>query len=1108
MEISVFMKRMLINATHEEELRVALVDGQRLIDLDIESSTREQKKSNIYKGRITRIEPSLEAAFIDYGSERHGFLPLKEIAREYFTKSPSQIEGKINIREVLNEGQEIIVQVDKEERGNKGAALTTFITLAGRYLVLMPNNPRAGGISRRIQGDERTHLKEAMSGLKVPKDMGVIVRTAGIGRETEELQWDLDYLLQFWDAITKASESRKAPFLIYQESNVIIRAVRDYLRQDISEVMIDSPTVYEDVLNFVRAVMPTFENRIKLYTDEIPLLSRYQIEAQIETAFQREVTLPSGGSVVIDPTEALVSIDINSSRATKGGDIEETALQTNLEAADEIARQLRLRDIGGLIVIDFIDMSPNRHQREVEQRMRQALELDRARVQLGKISRFGLLEMSRQRLRPSLGETRSEVCPRCNGQGSIRSIESLSLSIMRLMYEEASKDKTGEVRALVPVTVAAFLLNEKRDEINAIEKRENVRVMVIPSVALETPHFEVQRLREDDSEVQEGESSFHISARTDEESQQEEVTHSFSSQRVEREEAAVKAISPATRGPAPGSQAPATAEESPTEPTGLWQRMVRKLHTVFSGESADTTQESQQSKGTGSGQDRSQSQQSGGSRSSQGSGQKQHSGQKSGGRREDSDNRDDAQQDNRRGGGGRGQRRRGGGGQQDRRNQNRQQDGRNRSGDKGGDGGRKADGQQPRKDAESKDQDSKGGQGGKPADKGGKPEGQERSGSDANKGGGKGGGRRNRSQDGRNKAAGEQDDKAGNDQKKSDNRGKDKSGDYQPDERFERPRRPRNKDGSPADGTGAKDAGNKQRKKDQSADAQESTGAPSAQTETAKATDAPAPENKGAAASAADTSGKGQEQPESRPQEQEAKPSGEAQTKQSGEKAQAPEKTPAPEKAAPEQSAQAKTADSSAEQQSTETSEAESAAKADDKTGSDADDMPRSNQNRSRRRGGQRQKRGRSSEAETAAEHSGKQTDTEADTANTEQGDTAAKQKPQTESKPQEKDQPSPRNQEPSQPQETQKQPEQERRQPEKAQAEPQESGPVPQRDTASSADDGKPAAAPAQPAEKPASDEVHLDPINGRAYNDPREIRRRREAFQQKNSADNAESD
>lgn len=579
------MKRMLINATHHEELRVALVDGQRLFDLDIESSSREQKKSNIYKGRITRIEPSLEAAFVDYGADRHGFLPLKEIAREYFKKSPAQIEGKVNIKEVLDEGTEVIVQVDKEERGNKGAALTSFITLAGRYLVLMPNNARAGGISRRIEGDERIQLKDAMADVNVPKQMGVIVRTAGIGRSTEELQWDLDYLIQFWEAITGAAESRKAPFLIYQESNVIIRAVRDYLRQDISEVLIDSPQVHEDVLNFVRAVMPSFESKIKLYQDDIPLFSRYQIEAQIETAFQREVKLPSGGSIVIDPTEALVSIDINSSRATKGGDIEETALQTNLEAADEIARQLRLRDMGGLVVIDFIDMTPNKNQREVEQRMRQALELDRARVQVGKISRFGLLEMSRQRLRPSLGETRSEVCPRCNGQGSIRSIESLALSIMRLMFEEASKEKTGEVRAIVPITVASFMLNEKRKQINDIETRQKVKVQIIPVASLETPHFEVQRLRDDDTEVQAPRHSYEVAIDHEEEAVAEPVTP----REVVREEAAVQSLPPST--PAP------TRVEAKTHPTlplpaaageeGFFKKLSRKLSAFFGGGSSD-----------------------------------------------------------------------------------------------------------------------------------------------------------------------------------------------------------------------------------------------------------------------------------------------------------------------------------------------------------------------------------------------------------------------------------------------------------------------------------------------------------------------------------------
>jgi ribonuclease E len=576
------MKRMLINATHPEELRVALVDGQRLFDLDIESSSREQKKSNIYKGRITRVEPSLEAAFVDFGADRHGFLPLKEISKEYFKKSPGQTEGKINIKEVVSEGQEVIIQVDKEERGNKGAALTTFISLAGRYLVLMPNNPRAGGISRRIEGDERAQLKEAMNDVQIPKSMGIIVRTAGIGRSSEELQWDLDYLVQFWEAISQAAGERKAPFLIHQESNVIIRAVRDYLRQDIGEVLIDSDTVCEDVLNFVRAVMPTFENKIKLYKDEIPLFSRYQIEAQIETAFQREVKLPSGGSIVIDPTEALVSIDINSSRATKGQDIEETARQTNLEAAEEIARQLRLRDMGGLIVIDFIDMTPAKHQREVEQKVREALEIDRARVQVGKISRFGLLEMSRQRLRPSLGETRSEVCPRCEGQGTIRGIESLALSIMRLIFEECSKEKTGEVRAIVPVAVATFLLNEKRKQLADIEFRQEVQVVVVPAPHMETPHFEIVRMRDDESGA-EHVSSYQVAQEYNE--REEEILEAPVTPPPVREQAAVKAIRPTAPAPT-AAQAPAAKADEPSreQTEGLFSRVGRKIADFFSGD--------------------------------------------------------------------------------------------------------------------------------------------------------------------------------------------------------------------------------------------------------------------------------------------------------------------------------------------------------------------------------------------------------------------------------------------------------------------------------------------------------------------------------------------
>lgn len=488
------MKKMLINATQQEELRVALVDGQRLFDLDIESGAREQKKANIYKAKITRVEPSLEAAFVDFGADRHGFLPLKEISREYFSHPAS---GRPNIRDVIKEGTEVIVQVDKEERGNKGAALTTLISLAGRYLVLMPNNPRAGGISRRIEGEERTELKEAMSKLNIPAEMGVIVRTAGLGRSAEDLQWDLDYLLQLWHSIKDASLNNPAPCLLYQESNVIIRAIRDYLRQDVAEVLIDKTSVYEEALDFVKQVMPQYQNKIKLYKDSVPLFNRFQIESQIETAFQREVKLPSGGSIVIDPTEALVSIDINSARATRGSDIEETAFNTNLEAADEIARQLRLRDIGGLIVIDFIDMSSNKNQREVESRIRQALSVDRARVQTSRISRFGLLEMSRQRLRPSLGETSGVVCPRCSGQGTIRDVESLALSILRLMEEEGMKGRTAEIHAQVPVSVATFLLNEKRHMIAKIEKRHNTRILVIPNSHLETPHYDVQRFRED-----------------------------------------------------------------------------------------------------------------------------------------------------------------------------------------------------------------------------------------------------------------------------------------------------------------------------------------------------------------------------------------------------------------------------------------------------------------------------------------------------------------------------------------------------------------------------------------------------------------------------------
>ncbi|MGM0477426.1 MAG: ribonuclease E, partial [Pseudomonadota bacterium] len=555
------MKRMLFNATQPEELRVALVDGQRLYDLDIEAAGREQKKANIYKGRITRVEPSLEAAFVDYGAERHGFLPLKEIARDNFTPEAEAKGGRVNIKEALKEGQEVLVQVDKEERGTKGAALTTFISLAGRYLVLMPNNPRAGGVSRRIEGDDRAQIRQAMSELTIPEDMGLIVRTAGVGRSVEELQWDLDYLTNLWASITKAAEERKAPFLVYQESNIIIRAIRDYMRSDIQEILIDEPKIYEQAREFVEQVMPHNLKRIKFYDDAVPLFTRYQIESQIESAFQREVTLPSGGALVIDHTEALTSIDINSARSTKGSDIEETARTTNLEAADEIARQLRLRDLGGLIVIDFIDMTPARHQREVEGRLRDSLKADRARVQIGRISRFGLLEMSRQRLRPSLGEHSQIVCPRCCGQGTIRSVESLSLSILRVIEEEAMKEKTGRIVVQVPVDVATFLLNEKRQGIYAIEQRQELRVVLVPNPDMVTPHFDIRRLRLDEIPAGEQEQASYQLVSTPEEETPEYIGGSASA--TSTEEPAVKLTVPPAPQRAPESETPVEQPAAP-----------------------------------------------------------------------------------------------------------------------------------------------------------------------------------------------------------------------------------------------------------------------------------------------------------------------------------------------------------------------------------------------------------------------------------------------------------------------------------------------------------------------------------------------------------------
>jgi len=544
---------MLFNATQSEELRVALVDGQRLYDLDIETAIRETKKSNIYKGKITRVEPSLEAAFVDYGSERHGFLPLKEISRIYF-KEGVDISGRVNIKEVVREGQEIVIQVAKEERGNKGAALTTFISLAGRYSVLMPNNPRAGGVSRRIEGDARSEARDALAELDIPSDMGLIIRTAGIGKSVEELQWDLDYLQNLWTSIDSASKDRSAPFLIYQESSLITRTIRDYFRNDINEVIIDEPAIYEQARQFMEQVMPNNLHKIKLYEDPVPLFTRYQIETQIESAFQREVRLPSGGSLVIDHTEALISIDINSARATKGGDIEETALNTNLEAADEIARQLRLRDLGGLVVIDFIDMSPAKNQREVENRMRDALKVDRARVQVGRISRFGLLEMSRQRLRSSLGESSQLVCPRCSGQGTIRGVESSALSILRIVEEESMKEKTARIVAQVPVDVAAFLLNEKREILFDIEKRQNIKVLLIPNRDMETPHYTVQRIRDDETSEDASQSSYNLIDTSLDVTLEKMVTPE--TRVVTKEEPVVKSVSPATPRPTAKSSQP------------------------------------------------------------------------------------------------------------------------------------------------------------------------------------------------------------------------------------------------------------------------------------------------------------------------------------------------------------------------------------------------------------------------------------------------------------------------------------------------------------------------------------------------------------------------
>jgi ribonuclease E len=550
------MKRMLFNATQAEELRVAIVDGQKLIDLDIEHAGKEQRKSNIYKGVITRIEPSLEACFVNYGTDRHGFLPFKEVARSYFQ---GDADGRSSIKEALREGQELIVQVDKDERGNKGAALTTFISLAGRYLVLMPNNPRGGGVSRRIEGEDRNELRDIMAQLEVPNGMSVIARTAGIGRNLEELQWDLNYLLQLWTAVESASTIQKGPFLIYQEGSLVIRAIRDYFQPDIGEILIDTPEIHEQALQFMNHVMPGNVSRVKLYRDEVPLFSRFQIEHQIESAFSREVRLPSGGAIVIDHTEALVSIDVNSGRATKGSDIEQTAFNTNLEAAEEAARQLRLRDLGGLVVIDFIDMESQRNQREVENRLRDALHYDRARVQTGKISRFGLLELSRQRLRPSLGETNHIPCPRCHGTGHIRGIESTALHILRITQEEAMKENSAVIQVQLPVEAATFLLNEKRSEIHAIEQRMGVSVVLVPNIHLETPNYKIVRLRHDDVSDDTVRASYEMVELPSEIEESATAQQKQQKPELAKQVAAVKGITPAA--PAPIRTEPVAADK-------------------------------------------------------------------------------------------------------------------------------------------------------------------------------------------------------------------------------------------------------------------------------------------------------------------------------------------------------------------------------------------------------------------------------------------------------------------------------------------------------------------------------------------------------------------
>ncbi|WP_018951423.1 Rne/Rng family ribonuclease [Thioalkalivibrio sp. AKL12] len=623
------MKRILINATQPEELRVAMVDGQRLYDLDIELPSRERKKANIYKAKITRVEPSLEAAFVNFGADRHGFLPFKEIAHSA-VGAPADSDKPI--RDFLKEGTELLVQVEKEERGNKGAALTTYISLAGRYLVLMPNNPKAGGVSRRIEGEDRASLRDALSGLTMPDGMGVIARTAGVGRTTEELQWDLDYMTALWAAVTEAAEKAKTPALIHQESNVIIRALRDHMRNDVGEVIIDDNDVYQQAEEFVRLVMPNSLRKLKRYDDPVPLFNRYQIESQIESAFDRDVTLPSGGALVIDHTEALISIDVNSARSTKGGDIEETAFHTNLEAAEEVARQLRIRDLGGLIVIDFIDMNANKHQREVENRLREALEMDRARVQVGRISRFGLLEMSRQRLRSSLGESSQNTCPRCQGHGQIRSVESLALSILRLIEEEAMKDRTGLVMGQVPVDVGTFLLNEKRESINDIEDRHKVDISIIPNPQYLTPRFEVRRVRGDEREETISDRGSHELVETTED---ESDPHQERRSKVEKP--LVQGVK--MTGPAPVSDSAPSAPETsqPVAKPGFFTRIWSSLFP--NARPADGPEDDQEDSRKGGGRGRAGESNRGGKGSGRGGSRKKadNGGRNTGDKRDDTD---------------------------------------------------------------------------------------------------------------------------------------------------------------------------------------------------------------------------------------------------------------------------------------------------------------------------------------------------------------------------------------------------------------------------------------------------------------------------------------